>query len=192
MGALISAADPQTHQAKILYWWIKDAIREHFDPVTEDQIDEALIMLADAGAMSLFDDPQGVTWFRLAPHLWPTCAPQTGEPDPGVHSPLPPLSSRQNVPQRPGSRRPRFEPVDDPDCTRGARSLREGESAGARGRGGVSGAAQPPSPFCEIHQPNGAGFDEHRNPIDCRVCGDQRMVYDSWMIINGYRKPSRR
>jgi hypothetical protein len=189
MGALISAADPSTHQAKILNWWIRDAIRDHFDPVTDDEIDEALILLADGGAMSLFDDPHGQTWFRLSPHLWPSNAPQMSEPPHPQQLPQRSFPSAQT-----GASRPRFEPADEESCTQGARDLREGESARARGREGASasGPGSPPEMFCPIHRPTGAGFDDQGNPITCPVCGDHRMVWETWMITNGFRKPSRR
>jgi hypothetical protein len=183
--------NPETLTAQIIPWWLKEAIEPSFSPLTDDDLDEALIRLDDAGAISLFDDQHGQTWFRLNQHQQQPQAPAQAPSAP---------SSRPRFPSpQAGAQQPTFRPESDPDCTRGARSLKgEGESAreGVRARERASEAPPPgglrvPSKFCPEHRPVGPGFDEDGDPIACRVCGDYRAVHETWLIENGFRKPSK-
>jgi len=184
LNALTLAADPQTKTAQVWLWWLRDAIAPSFDPVTDDDLLEALITLDDAGAISLYDDPHGQTWYRLNQRQQPPTSP----PADLRHLAWPPVPTRSPSPQT-AAERAHFEPGDEPERTRGSRSLREGESAGGRERASASDAASPPEVFCPEHRPNGAGFDQLGRYIDCRSCGDYRMVFEAWMIKHGYRKP---
>lgn len=201
LNCLAQLIDAETPKAQIWLWWLRDAIAPSFDPVTDDDLLEALITLDDRGDISLFDDSDGQTWFRLNPPPAAASSPQTGDLRHLAWPPVPSRPSPQNGPQC-----VRFEPSEDAQTaakyageytgnederTRGARGLRERESVRARERAsaGVTAAAVPPSQFCERHRPTGPGFDENGDYIECRACGDHRSVREDWLIINGYRKP---
>lgn len=114
--------------------------------MTDQTIVEHLLMLDDAGCLTLYD-VDGSTFYAMSE--WPT----VDRAKPSVF-PDPPVAT--------GSRRPREEFVAG---EREREGVGEGESGPAR-----TDRDTPPSPFCPTHRETG-GTDE-----PCRGCGRHRMI----------------
>ena len=147
-------------RAKVNPRLILSAIFPLDEGMTETTIEELLLMLDDAGCLTLYD-VRGVTYFAVTE--WPS----VDRPAPSS-CPVPP-------PEHSRSARDSFAN----DSWRG-REESEGERGGARPA--RSDRDLPPSPFCEEHRESGGTDDP------CRRCGRARMqrkVYDDEHMARG-------